>query len=143
VVNDWLICHISQMAKLDDSASTVLFENRKGEEVRLGVFNATDVKNQFGKVLQVAERDGAALVTRHDQPSAVLLSFQEFEALTAARRAQAQALRPNFDELLARMQTPQAKSAGAELFAALPAELGAAALRAARKSNKKVRKPPR
>jgi len=109
------------------------FDNRKGEEVDLVSFNATEAKNAFGRVLDAALRQGATVITKHDVPRAVLLSLEEFNALTSSRRTQLEALASDFDALLARMQTPASRRGMRAAFDAAPAQLGAAAVKAARK----------
>jgi antitoxin Phd len=111
----------------------LVFDNRKGEEVALSSFNASEAKNSFGRVLETALRDGAAVIKKHDEPRAVLLSWEEFNALAGTRRAQMDALTAEFDGLLARLQTPAARKAMKAAFGAGPAQLGKAAVKAARK----------
>ena len=109
-----------------------IFDNRRGDEIVLSAFKATDVKNRFPEVLEAAMRDGAAVIQKHQSTKAVLLSFDEYVALTAARRTQLQDLTAKFDTLLARMQTPEFSRAAQSAFDASPEELGAAAAKAAR-----------
>ena len=109
-----------------------IFDNRNGDEVVLASFTATDVKNRFSDVLEAALRDGAAVIQKHSSTKAVLLSWDEYVALTAARRTQLQDLTAKFDTLLARMQTPEFTRAAQSAFDASPEELGAAAVKAAR-----------
>jgi prevent-host-death family protein len=109
------------------------YRNRRGEELRVASFNATQVKNAFGRVLDTALRRGAVVITKHDDPKAVLLSWDEFEALTSARSRQLEALTGEFDAMLERMQTARARRAMQSAFAAAPSELGRAAVAATRK----------
>ncbi len=86
---------------------------------------ATEAKNQFGPLLESAMRGQAVVITKHDVPKAVLLSVKEYESLVAANRPpDIGALRAEFDELLAQMQTPENTRAWEALFKASPAELG-------------------
>lgn len=112
--------------------STVPFRNRDGKLVDVPVLAASRVKNEFGAVLDQAAVSGAVVITKHDTPRAVLLSYAEFEALTASATPVLDDLSERFDELLATMQTPEAKAGVAAAFAATPEELGAAAVNAAR-----------
>ena len=75
------------------------------------------------------------LITKHDAPEAVVLSMDEFLALTEMHQGERQLnlLRDQFDAQLAAMQTPEAKAAGRRLFAASPRELGQAALAGAQR----------
>jgi prevent-host-death family protein len=111
--------------------STVPFRNREGKLVDVPVVAATRLKNEFGTVFEEAAVNGAVVITRHSTPRAVLLSYAEFEALTASATPALNDLSERFDELLATMQTPEAKAGVAAAFDATPDELGAAAVKAA------------
>lgn len=108
----------------------VTFRNRRGEDLRVASFKATDVKNAFGRILETALRRGAIVITKHDHPKAVLLSWDEFEALTSAPSRQLTALTSEFDALLARMQTARAREGMQAGFEATPSDLGRAAVAA-------------
>ncbi|WP_051378003.1 MULTISPECIES: type II toxin-antitoxin system Phd/YefM family antitoxin [Derxia] len=116
------------------SASALSLTTSLGQSVEMPAFSATEVKNEFGRVLETAFTKGAVAITRHDAPKAVLLSLDAWRALTGAQAAPADplaALGAEFDALLAGMQTPAGRSAGEALFDASPDELGAAAVMAA------------
>lgn len=113
--------------------ATVAFRNRRGEHVDASSFSATDAKKEFGRVLEVAVQGGLAVITKHDAPKAVVLSIEEFNALAGANERKLDTLSEEFDTLLARMQTPDARTAMEVAFGASPKELGAAAVNAARK----------
>ncbi|ORV99792.1 type II toxin-antitoxin system prevent-host-death family antitoxin [Mycobacterium kyorinense] len=112
--------------------STVSYRNRDGKLVDVPLVAATRLKNEFGTVFEQAAVDGAVVITKHDVPKAVLLSYAEFEALTASATPALDDLTERFDKLLATMQTPKAKAGVAAAFDATPEELGAAAVKAAR-----------
>jgi antitoxin Phd len=112
--------------------STVPFRNRDGKLVDVPMVTASRLKNEFGTVFEQAAVGGAVVITKHDTPRAVLLSYAEFEALTASATPVLDDLSERFDDLLATMQTPQAKAGVAAAFDAAPEELGAAAVKAAR-----------
>jgi antitoxin Phd len=76
---------------------------------------------------------GKLAITKHDEVRAVVLSLPEYRALLAQQREPLAALTAEFEELVARMQTPRAKRAGQALFDATPEKLGRAALAAARR----------
>jgi antitoxin Phd len=114
------------------AVSTVTFRNRDGRLVDVPTVAASRLKNEFGKVFEQATLDGAVLITKHDVPKAVLLSYAEFEALIKSATPVLDDLSKRFDDLLATMQTPEAKAGVAAAFNATPQELGAAALKAAR-----------
>jgi antitoxin Phd len=96
-------------------------------------FTATDAKKEFGRVLEIVLRGGRVLITRHDQPKAVVLSMDEFNALTQATARTLETLGGHFDALLAGMQTPKARAGLRAAFEATPGELGRAAVAAARR----------
>ena len=114
--------------------STLTFRNSHGELIDIPTVAATKVKNEFGAVLEKATHNGAVAITRHDTPKAVLLSYDEFESLIKVRSRSLGDLGAEFDDLLARMQTPKAKKGMKAAFNASPARLGRAAVKAARKT---------
>jgi len=109
------------------------FRNRRGEQVQPRSFSASAAKNQFGRVLEMAIEGGVVKITKHDAVKAVLVSVDEFNALTRAREPELDALTSEFDRLLARMQTPKSRAGMKTAFEASPKELGAAAVEATRK----------
>jgi len=117
--------------------STVTFRNRDGRLVDVPTVAASRLKNEFGTVFEQAILGGAVLITKHDVPKAVLLSYAEFEALTKSATPVLDDLSERFDELLATMQTPEAKAGVAAAFNATPQELGAAAVKAARATRRR------
>jgi prevent-host-death family protein len=94
---------------------------------------STEAKNAFGAVLDKASRVGIVAITKHDKPSAVLLSIEAYEKLLADRKDPLAALRADFDRRIEQMQTPQARAGVKALFKATPSELGRAAVKGARK----------
>lgn len=117
--------------------STVSFRNRDGKLVDVPMVAATRLKNEFGTVFEEVALRGAAVITKHDTPRAVLLSYAEFEALTASATPALDDLSERFDKLLDAMQTPEAKAGVAAAFDATPEELGAAAVKAARAARRR------
>jgi antitoxin Phd len=108
------------------------YRNRLGDVVDVPAVAASDAKNRFGAIVDQAATIGPVAITRHDTTRAVLLSIEEFESLTAERQSSLTRLSAEFDALLAKMQTPAAREGVAQAFAATPAELGKAAVRAAK-----------
>ena len=113
--------------------SDLRFRNMQGELVDIPTVAATKVKNEFGNILELATHGGAVAITRHHVAKAVLLSVAEFRSLVRARSRTLGDLHSEFDDLLARMQTPRARKAMTTAFNASPAALGRAAVKAARK----------
>jgi len=112
--------------------TTVAARNRRGEIVEVESFSAPEAKNSFGEVLDRAIAKGIVVITRRDKPRAVMLSIEEYEALTPRLEDSLDSLRGDFDALVERMQTGEAKAAGRALFVASPRRLGRAARAAAR-----------
>jgi len=110
--------------------TTLTFRNRLGELIDVPSVAATRLKNEFGTVLEQAAR-GAVAITRHDAPKAVLVSYEDFEALVKGQNLND--LGAEFDALLDRMQTPKARKGVRAAFNAAPAQLGRAAVKSARK----------
>lgn len=114
--------------------SRLTFRNSQGELVDVPSVPATQFKNAFGALLEVATLRGAVAITRHDTPKAVLLSYAEFESLVRTGARSLDELGGEFEALLARMQTAAARNGMATAFDAPPAELGRAAVEAATKA---------
>jgi antitoxin Phd len=91
---------------------------------------ATTAKNDFSEVLEEAVGGGAVVITKHDTPKAVLVSYERLSALTR-REPDLTALTHEFDALVARMRTPKARAAARGFSSMTSAELGQAALDAA------------
>lgn len=119
------------------------FRNSHGQLIDISSVAATKVKNEFGAILEKTMQSGAVAITRHDRPKAVLLSFAEFESLVKERSRSLNDLSSEFDELLARMQTSQARKGVEAAFNASPDELGSAAVTAAKKQCAPTRKRAR
>jgi len=116
------------------------FRNRLGELVDVPSVASTRLKNELAAVLEEAAR-GAVAITRHDAPKAVLVSYEEFQALVNSRAQSLGELDAEFDALLERMQTPKARKGVEAAFRASPAELGrAASAKAAAKSAARKRR---
>jgi len=108
-------------------------QRRRPEPVQSVAISATTAKNEFGRILETVIQGGKVVITKHDSPKAVLISMDEFNALSSAHRAELEALSEEFDGLLAKMQTPAARAGMHAAFHATPKELGKAAVAAARR----------
>jgi antitoxin Phd len=105
--------------------------NRRGEEpIKI---SATDAKNKLGELLDSVMQGGMVVITKHETPKAVLLSMDEYGALSRATQTRLDTLNDEFDALLARMQTSKARAGTRAAFNASPEQLGKAAVAAARK----------
>ncbi len=105
--------------------------NRRGETP--AKISATETKNKLGEVLDRVIQGGMVLITKHETPKAVLLSMDEYGALSRATQTRLDTLNGEFDALLARMQTAKARAGMKAAFNASPKQLGKAALAVARK----------
>ena len=94
---------------------------------------AGEARSEFGRVLDMAIQGGAVLITKHDTPKAVLLSVENFNALSGASETTLDTLNREFDALLSRMQTVTARRGMKTAFAASGKQLGQAAVAAARR----------
>jgi antitoxin Phd len=119
--------------------ATSAFRNSRGELIDIQTVAATRVKNEFAAILDQASSGGAVAITRHDMPKAVLISYEEFESLVKARAHTLDDLSAEFDGMLVRMQTPEARKGAEAAFNASPAELGRAAVAAASNQQSKTK----
>ena len=94
---------------------------------------ATQAKNKFGRILEKVIRGGRVVITKHDSPKAILISIEEFNSLVGETEGKLNALTAEFDAMLMRMQTPQARIRMKAAFGATPKDLGKAAIAGARK----------
>ena len=95
--------------------------------------NATKAKNQMGQMLETVMQGGVVLITKHETPKAAVISIEEYERLSRVGEAKLDALSSEFDALLDRMQTPEARAGMQAAFDASPEQLAQAALEFARK----------
>ncbi len=114
-------------------ALVATFRNSRGETLEPASVTASEAKSEFGRVLEMAIQGGAVVITKHDAPKAVLISVENFNALSAATETRLDSLDREFDALLTRMKTPKARRGMQTAFAASGRELGKAAVAAARR----------
>jgi len=69
-----------------DDAPSVLNSYRGDRLGAASTVTATDAKNKFGRVLEKVIQGGLVVITKHDEPKAVLISMREFNALTNGNR---------------------------------------------------------
>lgn len=84
---------------------------------------ATEAKNGFGPLLEKAIQGRSIVITKHDRPTAVLISVAEFEALVRRREPTLASLTKEFDSVLVRMQSASSRRGLEAAFQASPAEL--------------------
>lgn len=97
----------------------------------VGSVSSTEAQNNFGQVLSQAMLHGMVFITKYGAEAAVVLSMDRFRTLVPSREPDLEALTQEFDEMVARMQTPEARAAADSLFSMSPDELAERAVRAA------------
>lgn len=117
-------------------AAVLRFRTARGEVRSLEAVPASRLKNAPGAIVDQAVAGRPVVITRHDAPRVVILSFDDFEDLARASEPALGTLEARFDELLAGMQKPGAKRGVRAALDAAPEELGRAAVAAARRSRK-------
>jgi len=105
-----------------------VFQTHRSQESKPTSITATEAKNEFGRILEKAIRGDVVVITKHDAPKAVLISMDEFNALSRGPESKINTLTAEFDALLARMQGPAARSSMEAAFRASPKQLGEAAV---------------
>lgn len=96
------------------------------------VLPATLAKSSFSKVLQDVEKGARVVVTKHESPSVVVVSYKEYEALQAQTERALDRMRARFGTLVAEMQKPAFERGMDALFSSTPEELGQMAVQATR-----------
>jgi prevent-host-death family protein len=95
--------------------------------------SSTDAQNRFGHYLDEAAKHRPIIITKRDEPRAVLLSFERYQSLVGEETPGLEKLRERFDALFDQMQTPEAQTALADSYASTGEEMGAAAVEAVRR----------
>ena len=114
-----------------DAAAKGADRGRRGTPGVGTTVRATDAQNNFGRVLDQATSEGTVYITRYGRPTAVVMSIDQYDALTSPDSADLDELAQQFEEMLARMQTPEAAAGVEALFEMDSAQLGEAAVRTA------------
>lgn len=94
---------------------------------------STEAQNGFGRMLDTVARQSTVFITKHNATQAVVMSVEQYEALTQATTSELDTLTAEFDDLLERMQAPRARAGLRDAFRASPEELSRAAVAAARR----------
>jgi prevent-host-death family protein len=106
---------------------------RWGDALEPVKITATKAKNQMGQMLKTVMQGGVVLITIHETPEAAVIPMAEYEKLTGAAEARLNTMSRAFDDLLTRMQTPEARAGMRTAFDASPEELAKNAVTFARK----------
>jgi len=93
--------------------------------------SATDFKLKLGRMLDDVAHGKPVCITRHGRKTGrlVVIREEDLEALRARAVSPLDDLRDQFDQMLARMQTPEARKAAASVGKASSEDLGQAALK--------------
>jgi antitoxin Phd len=122
-----------RMRRLRQDAAPAAFLARRGEAPTPIKITATEAKNRMGHVLETVMQGGVVLITKRETPKAAVIPMAEYEKFSRATEAKLNALSGEFDALLARMQTPEARAGMQTAFDATPEQLAKAAVTFARK----------
>src|SRR5882724_952009 len=96
---------------------------RWGDALEPVKITATKAKNQMGQMLKTVMQGGVVLITMHETPEAAVIPMAEYEKLTGAAEARLNIMSRAFDDLLTRMQTPEARAGMRTAFDASAEEL--------------------
>ncbi len=99
--------------------------NKRGELIDAPQFTASEAKHKFGQLLDAALRTGPVAITKQRKPTAVLISLDDYRALTQAEDRALGALAAEFDRQYEAMQAPGATAAMQRAFDTPAAQLGA------------------
>jgi antitoxin Phd len=91
----------------------------------LSEITASVLKNKFSEVARLAS-SGPLAVSRHHRREFVILTAEQYEELQQSRRAPLESLTAEFDQMVAKMNTPTGKQAIDALFSATSADLSRA-----------------
>lgn len=94
--------------------------------------SASDLKNKFSEVVRLASREPLA-VTRHNRREFVILTADHYEELQQLRLAPLKTLTADFDQMVAKMNTPKDQAARASFFKASAVKPSAALAKAKKK----------
>lgn len=79
--------------------------------------SASVLKNKFSEVARLASREPLA-VSRHNRREFVILTAEQYDELQQSRRAPLEGLTAEFDQMVARMNTPADRAARRVFFKA-------------------------
>jgi antitoxin Phd len=97
-------------------------------------FTITEFKERAREVIDLVEDHKAVAILRHKMPDAVLISASDYVEFMKLRRERLNFLTQRYDDMVARMQTPEAVAGVNALFSASSEELGSAAVAAAKRA---------
>jgi prevent-host-death family protein len=98
---------------------------------------STEAQNEFGRILDQAAANQDVAITRHNVVRAVLISAARYRELVGHVTPDLDELANQFEKLYASMQTPEVQEATARALAAPAADMGRAAVVAARRARRR------
>lgn len=113
------------MARTPEKKGAVLASPEAGQVVTV---SSTEAQNALGGLLDRVARGARVVVTRYNRRQAVILSAEEYDSLLAEEEVDLSTLEREFDQMVARMQTPEHRGAVEALFRLSGEELGEAAV---------------
>jgi antitoxin Phd len=96
-------------------------------------FTITEFKEHAREVIDLVQDHKAVAILRHKMPDAVLISAADYVEFMKLRRERLNFLTRRYDDMVARMQAPEAAAGVDALFSATSEELGSAAVAAAKR----------
>jgi len=105
--------------------------------IKIERMNATEAKNRFGDVLEKAANNTAVSLMKHGKVAAYVISPEMYERLNRQMKIAQEPLEQlerDFDEMVARMQSPESLAAARSLMTIDAAALRASVRRTRRKS---------
>ena len=93
----------------------------------------TDFKERAREVIDSVSEHKAIAILRHKTADAVLISADDYVEFMKLKRERLNFLTERYDEMVARMQSPQSIAGADALFSATPESLGAAAVSVAKR----------
>ena len=96
-------------------------------------FTITEFKERAREVIDLVEDHKAVVILRHKMPDAVLISASDYVEFMKLRRERLNFLTQRYDDMVARMQTPEAVAGVDALFSASSEDLGSTAVAAAKR----------
>ena len=106
-------------------AGAIRVRNKRGEMIDAPEYTASEAKHKFGQLLDAALREGPVAIIKQRKPTAVLISIEEYRALTQAESRALTTLSAEFDRRYATMQARGAAAAMQRAFDTPTAQLGA------------------
>ena len=113
------------MARTTEKKGGVLASPEAGQVVTV---SSTEAQNALGSLLDRVARGARVVVTRYNRRQAVILSAEEYDTLLAEEEVDLSTLEQEFDQLVARMQTPEHRGAVEALFRLSGKEVGEGAV---------------